>query len=250
MRVTILGHATVLIELDGVRLLTDPLLRDRALVLRRDDPPAATASRNIDAVLLSHFHRDHFDRRSLALLDRSVVVIGPAGAARRLRGLRFATVVELSPGESTRVGTVEVRATPAAHGRSPAALRSSAVGYVVLGSKRIYFAGDTDLFPAMAELALDRLDVALLPVWGWGPRLGKGHLDPQRAVEALGLIKPRLAIPIHWGVLRPLGIGWLKPRYLTEPGHEFVRLAREADPEIEVRTLAPGESIDLPSSRS
>ncbi len=199
----------------------------------------------IDAVLLSHFHRDHYDRRSLSLLGASTEVVGPPGVRRRLRDSQFASVREVRPGESVQIGTVNVQATPAAHGRTPAPVRSVALGYVVSGSRSVYFAGDTDVFPEMAELAPRHLDVALLPVWGWGPTLGKGHLDPHRAVRALELIRPRLAIPIHWGVLRPLGVGRLRPRYLTEPGHEFARLAHEIVPDVEVRVLAPGESIEI-----
>jgi L-ascorbate metabolism protein UlaG (beta-lactamase superfamily) len=85
--------------------------------------------------------------------------------------------------------------------------------------------------------------VALLPIWGWGPRLGGGHLDPRRAAEALALLHPRIAVPIHWGVLYPLGVGWLKPRYLTEPARRFSELASELAPEVDVRVLAPGESL-------
>ena len=61
----------------------------------------------------------------------------------------------------------------------------AALGYLIRGSHQIYFAGDTDLFEGMATLA-PRLDLVLLPIWGWGPSLGPGHLDPRRAAEALG----------------------------------------------------------------
>jgi L-ascorbate metabolism protein UlaG (beta-lactamase superfamily) len=153
--------------------------------------------------------------------------------------------VDLRPGESVAVRDLQIRATPANHGRLPAPLRSAAVGFVVSGSVRVYFAGDTDLFPEMADLAADRLHVALLPIGGWGPRLGKGHLDPRRAVRALELIRPRIAIPIHWGLLRPLGLGRLRPSYLTQPAELFARLARELVPDVDVRILAPGESFEL-----
>jgi L-ascorbate metabolism protein UlaG (beta-lactamase superfamily) len=199
----------------------------------------------IDAVLLSHFHRDHYDPPSLAALDPATLVVGPPGAARRLRSRGFREVVDVGPGESVAVSRLEIRATPANHGRLPGPLRSAAVGFVVSGSARVYFAGDTDLFPEMADLAPAHLHVAFLPIGGWGPRLGKGHLDPRRAVRALELIRPRIAIPIHWGLLRPLGLGWLKPSYLTQPAELFARLASELVPDVDVRILEPGESLEL-----
>ena len=97
----------------------------------------------------------------------------------------------------------------------------------------------------MNELATERIDLALLPVGGWGPRLGAGHLDPRRAAEALRLIQPRLAVPMHWGHLRPLGLGRFSPQYLTEPGKRFVRHAAELAPDVEVRVVESGESLEV-----
>jgi L-ascorbate metabolism protein UlaG (beta-lactamase superfamily) len=244
MQLTTIGHATVLLELDGVRVLTDPLLRDRASVLRAharaNDPEWRE---RLDAVLLSHFHRDHFDPGSLSLIDRGTRVVGPPGTLRRVARLGFANAAEVVSGDSISVGEVTVTATPASHGRLPGRLGGTALGYVVAGSARAYFAGDTDLFTEMRDLAEPPLDVALLPIWGWGPMLGGGHLDPRRAAEALALLHPRIAVPIHWGVLYPLGVGWLKPRYLTAPARRFSELASELAPEVDVRVLAPGESL-------
>ena len=73
---------------------------------------------------------------------------------------------------------------------------------MVAGTASVFFAGDTDLFDEMSGL-VPKLDLALLPIWGWGPTIGPGHLDPGRAAEALTLLAPRLAVPIHWGTLRP-----------------------------------------------
>jgi L-ascorbate metabolism protein UlaG (beta-lactamase superfamily) len=239
----------VLIELDGVRLITDPLLRDRTTVLRTGERPSDPRwHRELDTVLLSHFHRDHYDLASLSLIGRDMLVVGPPGASRRLSRRGFANVVELTPGNSLTLGGVKVTATIAAHGRVPGRFASAAIGFVVSGSRSAYFAGDTDLFPEMRELADLQLDVALLPVWGWGPRLGAGHLDPRRAAEALRLIRPRTAIPIHWGVLRPLGVGWLQPGYMTKPGELFAQAAAELAPEVEVKILAPGESLTIEPS--
>jgi len=116
----------------------------------------------------------------------------------------------------------------------------------VEGSQRVYFAGDTDLFPGMAEIGQD-LDVALVPIWGWGPSLGRGkHMDPERAAESLTLLRPRVAVPIHWGTYHPIHLGLREaPRYLTEPAERFVRAAAEAAPDVEVRVLRPGETLSL-----
>lgn len=249
-RLTWLGHSTVLVELDGVRLLTDPVLSRRVTYLRRH-APVLEAPGDLDAVLVSHAHWDHLDVRTLARLGRSLTVVLPRGAASLLRRRGFERVVELDVGEETRIGSVVVRAVPAEHdaSRGPLGLKSQALGFVISGSRRIYFAGDTDLFPGMAELA-DRLDLALVPIWGWGPSLGRGkHMDPERAAEALTLLRPRVAVPIHWGTYHPFHLGLLQaPRYLREPAERFVRAAAETAPDVEVRLLQPGETLSLDTS--
>ena len=111
------------------------------------------------------------------------------------------------------------------------------------GSRRLYFAGDTDLFPEMSALA-EGLDVALLPISGWGPTLRRGHLDPQRAARALTLLRPRLAVPIHWGTLHAIGLG-SQQRYADGPAAAFVRHAAELAPEVEVRVVQVGDTTDL-----
>jgi L-ascorbate metabolism protein UlaG (beta-lactamase superfamily) len=120
----------------------------------------------------------------------------------------------------------------------------AALGYLIRGSHQIYFAGDTDLFEGMATLA-PRLDLVLLPIWGWGPSLGPGHLDPRRAAEALRLLQPLLAVPIHWGTYAPLGFGRLQTAMLTDPVTEFRRHAAELAPEVEVRVLDLGGTLHL-----
>jgi L-ascorbate metabolism protein UlaG (beta-lactamase superfamily) len=245
--VRFLGHATVEVELQGTRLLTDPVLRNRLGPLVRQpriDGPAP----HPDAVLISHLHGDHFDLPSLRRLGNEVRLIVPAGAARYARRKGFTAVSELAPGESEEVGPLSVTAVGAVHSgrRWPFGSGAESVGYVVAGARRVYFAGDTDLFDGMAELA-PGLDVALLPVWGWGPTIGKGHLDPRRAAEALRLLRPRLAVPIHWGTLYPFGLRRIAPRRLTEPPREFARFAAQLAPEVEVQVLAPGEQLLLGS---
>jgi L-ascorbate metabolism protein UlaG (beta-lactamase superfamily) len=121
---------------------------------------------------------------------------------------------------------------------------SGVVGYVDEGPSRVYWAGDTALFEGMRDLGAD-LDLALLPIWGWGPSLGSGHLDPEDAARALQMLRPRLAVPVHWGTLAPLGARRLWPWLFERPGREFVEWAGRLAPEVDVRVLAPGESLPL-----
>ncbi|HUC34470.1 MAG TPA: MBL fold metallo-hydrolase, partial [Gaiellaceae bacterium] len=110
-----IGHSTVLVELDGVRILTDPMLRERVVMLRRTEPVDLGSLEELDAVLISHIHYDHLDLRSLRRLrgPRSIVV--PRGAGGLLRRRMQATIEELGAGEERRVGPVTVKAVPAQH---------------------------------------------------------------------------------------------------------------------------------------
>ena len=237
-----LGHASVLVDLDGIRFVTDPLLRRRVAHLRRLVPSPSVPA-DVDAILLSHGHQDHLDLGSLRRLDRDACVLVPAGLGTLVERRGFGSVDEVEPGDEREIGGVTVRATPALHegGRPPLRPRAGAVGYALLGSVRIYFAGDTDLFPELEGLVPD-LDVALVPVWGWGRRADSGHLDPERATEAVRRLRPRIAIPIHWGTYGVAGGMWGRGR---EPAEEFAGHVARVAPDVEVRILDPGESTDL-----
>jgi L-ascorbate metabolism protein UlaG (beta-lactamase superfamily) len=241
-----LGHSTVLIELDGVRLLTDPLLRRRVLHLRRSPPLELDELTELDAVLVSHVHYDHLDLPSLRRLGRRITIVAPRGAGRLLGGRGFASVIELSAGEEIRFGPLLVHAVPAEHhARRLLGTFAESVGFLVAGSKRLYFAGDTALFPGMADVA-SPIDVALLPIWGWGPSLGPGHLDPRGAAEALTLIRPAIAVPIHWGTYYPLtSVLRSPPSYLSAPTRAFARAAAELAPDVAVEILPVGGTLPL-----
>src|SRR5262249_48708650 len=145
----------------------------------------------------------HLDRPSLRRLTRDATLVVPRGLRRAVAGLGFRAVHEVDASDEVAFGPVVVRATQAEHGgRSTPGRPPGAVGYAVIGSARVFFAGDTDLFDGMEGL-VPGLDLALLPIWGWGPSIGAGHLDPERAAEAVALLQPRIAVPIHWGTLRP-----------------------------------------------
>ncbi len=246
MAITWLGHATVLIELDGIRLITDPLVRHRVGPLVRIAPAIGVdVVGHVDCALLSHLHADHTDLRSLRDIARGAPVLAPYPAGNWLTRHGVREVRELSPGSQARVGGLLVTATAAVHDRRRRPLGPAAdpIGYVIRGSSSTYFAGDTDVFSAMAELR-GSIAVALLPVWGWGPRLGPGHLDPDRAAAVAALIGPGLAIPIHWGTYA-LGRPARRPADPERPAREFARLTRRYAPAVQVRILEPGERAEL-----
>ncbi len=248
-RIAFLGHATVLLELEGVRLLTDPLLRNRVAHLRRQPPPApASLFAEPDGVLISHLHHDHLDLSSLSLLGLDTPLVVPSGAGAWLARRGFTAVREVSVGDSTRIGGLTVTAVNAHHdGRRTGGPRAAALGYLVSGRRTVYFAGDTELFAGMSNLceAPQKPDIALLPVAGWGPTLGPGHMDPLDAARAVALIQPRIAIPVHWGTLVPIGLGRRSQIGLGAPPRLFAEHVARLAPAVEVRILAPGEETTL-----
>jgi L-ascorbate metabolism protein UlaG (beta-lactamase superfamily) len=110
----------------------------------------------------------------------------------------------------------------------------------------VYFAGDTDLFDGMTEIASD-LDVALLPIAGWGPRVPAGHLDPARAAEAAARLRPRVVIPIHWGTYRRFDLR-SDAASVQEPATAFAQSVAELAPDVAVTVLAPGETVEIEPS--
>ena len=246
-RITWVGHATVALEIGGARLLTDPVLRPRVAHLsRRAPPPDPAVLAGLDGVLVSHLHLDHLDVPSLRMLGRGVRLVVPRGAGVVLRRAGFHRVTELAVGEETNVGGAVVTALPADHDgrRHPLGPVAETIGFEIGGAHRVYFAGDTDVFDGMEDLA-GRFDLALLPIWGWGPTLGPGHMDPAAAAHAAALLRPRVVVPIHWGTLFPAGLHHVRGAALVEPPRAFARLVAETAADVAVRTLAPGESLGL-----
>jgi L-ascorbate metabolism protein UlaG (beta-lactamase superfamily) len=247
-RLTYVGHGTVLLRLGGAAVLTDPMLRNWLGPLRRYGPePSPELPGLPDLILISHVHRDHLDLRSLRRIPPTTPVIAPKGAGRWASRGGGERITEVGLGETISEVGLEVKAVPAVHDghrdgrRGPGA---EALGYVIsAGDRTVYFAGDTDLFDGMSELS--SIDVALLPIWGWGTYVGEGHLDPEAAARALALIRPRVAVPIHWGTFFPVGLRRLRPQYLTFPPREFALEAARIAPDVEVRVLDPGTEMVL-----
>ena len=239
------GHATTRLVLAGTAILTDPFLRARLGPLERHGPlPADVASRDLDIVLISHGHPDHFDRRSLASLRGSPIVVVPRGLGTSARQVVRGEVIEVDIGDRLTLGSVGIETVPASHWITPGAPRAQPVGYVVDAGPRVYFAGDTGRFPGMDRIVAG-VDVALLPVWTWGPHRGPGHLGPKSAAEVLASAGPTLAIPIHWGTLYPRRLHRVWSGPLREPGDRFATYAHDVAPAATVRVLHPGEETAL-----
>jgi L-ascorbate metabolism protein UlaG (beta-lactamase superfamily) len=252
-QVNYIGHATVLVDIGQLRVLTDPILRDRVLFLQRHGPnpaPQLLGERPPDIVLLSHLHYDHADLPSLRQIPPSTTIIAPKGSGKYLARWAAVQVHEVAEGDKVQVADVEITALPAEHGQAFSIPRpmGTCLSYVMRNRLSVYFAGDTDLFEGMHELGQEfDLDMALLPVWGYSHRLGTGHLTPLTAAQALRRLKPRVAVPIHWGSFRFMGPDsvWKWADYLSAPPYAFAKHASLIAPETEVRVLHPGEWTTL-----
>ncbi len=253
MLVTWWGHSSVTVQSAGQRLLFDPVLGDSIAHLRRRRGPTPPASaRRADAVVISHLHADHCHLPSLRLIEPGTLVVGPRGIAdflsRFLRGSPL-NCHELVAGEEVLIGKLRVRALKAVHDarRSPVShSRAQPLSFLVdgdaSGKEPLWFGGDTDLHDGMADVA--PVGVALVPVAGWGPGLGPGHLNPERAADAIAALTADMAIPIHYGTFWPRGLDWLANDQFLGPERQFEQRARQVAPDATIRILAPGDTVD------
>lgn len=252
VHVTWLGHATVVLELAGTRILTDPLLRRRLGPLsRRHDLPVHAHVEDVDAVLLSHLHHDHADLPTLRRLGHVPVLTAPENAVwGRGHGL---DAPEIPREDWVEVGDgAEVRLVRADHEARPMPHRPNAANGMLVrgGGVVVWFAGDTSLHPemeALADLAGAPVDLALLPIGGWGPRLSPGHMGPSEAVEAAVRSGARHVVPVHYGTLHPSG--WPRGRlgWTWAPSDRFTeRLAERTDAGSDVLDIG-GSTTILPA---
>ncbi|HEY0814204.1 MAG TPA: MBL fold metallo-hydrolase [Pseudonocardia sp.] len=257
-----LGHSSMRVELGGRVVLTDPVLTEWVGPLRRTGPVPPTADyADADLALVSHLHGDHLHLPSLRLLRPGVRIVVPRGAGAWLSAKGIRGVEELAPGEALVDGDLRVLGVPAVHSghrwgpRSTRGPQTRAMGHVLeAGGVRVYASGDTDLFDGMS--AMGPLDVALLPVWGWGPTLGAGHLDPARAAVAVERLRPRVVVPVHWGSLVlpgltrvPGGPGARMRRMLVAPPRVFAATVAAGPSGAHVALTEPGDPVLLPVSR-
>jgi L-ascorbate metabolism protein UlaG (beta-lactamase superfamily) len=252
LRITWLGHSTNLIELDGTRVLTDPSWSERSSPIaflgpkRWFAPPIALgALPKIDAVVISHNHYDHLDHRTIiAMRDWSSLFIVPLGVGAHLAywGVPESRIVELDWWEHKQVGALDIVCTPARHasGRSLWDRDQNLwAGYALVGSQhRVFFSGDTGMFPALREIGRRHgpFDATLIEVGQYHGAWPDWHIGPEQAVRAHQWLRGKVLLPIHWGKLQLAYHGW------TEPIERV--LAAAAQSRVPVLAPMPGQSVE------
>ena len=254
MKITYIGHATLLLEMRGVRILTDPNFDDTlGRFLPRVSAPGIPLSELpvLDALLLTHAHADHLSFRSLDKLPTDIPLFAPPPVAHWLRKKGYRHAADLPPGGDVAIGDVTVHAAPATHRGNRYGFdrwRSATNMYVLENdAESIFFAGDTALTPSTHHLVERvlwergrQLDVAMLPIGhapAWKPGFRRGHLTGEDALTLFDTLKARAMLPYHWGTFRHVtatafdAINRLRDRLEHFAGREHVHI------------VEPGESL-------
>jgi L-ascorbate metabolism protein UlaG (beta-lactamase superfamily) len=253
VKITYIGHATLLLELGGATILTDPNFDPKlGRILPRVSAPGIALEKlpALDAILLTHAHADHLSFDSLDRLPRDIPLFAPPVIAKWLRRLGHAHAVDLAPGDSAQLGDVTIHAASATHKGNRYGFdkwRADANMYLLDAGETIFFAGDTALVDDTHHL-VERvlwnkgreLDLALLPIgyapW-WKPGFRKGHLTHEDALTLFEKLRARVLVPYHWGTFR----------HVTATAHDAIRRLRERleshHLKASVRIIEPGDSF-------
>ncbi|HTV19328.1 MAG TPA: MBL fold metallo-hydrolase [Polyangiaceae bacterium] len=252
LRATWLGHAAMLIEIDGRRVLTDPVWSERASPFswigprRWYRPPIALADLpSLDAVLISHDHYDHLDYRTIvALKDRELTFVVPLGIGAHLEywGVAPSRIVELDWWEHATVNGLDIVSTPARHASGRVVVDDDTKlwsSYALIGpNHRAFFSGDTGLFPALEQIGqrFGPFDLTMIEVGQYHRSWPDWHIGPEQAIMAHGLLRGRTLLPMHWGLFSLAYHGW------TEPAERVLAAAQAHS--VNVVLPKPGQSIE------
>lgn len=253
LRVTWFGHSSSLVEIDGSRILIDPIWGLRASpfswigpkrwykpVIKLDD------LKPVDTVLISHDHYDHLDRETIEAMrswtnTRFVVPLG-IGETLEYWGIPSDRITELDWWQSTRIHGIQIVATPARHASGRVLSQNNQTlwsGFALLGQKhRLYYSGDSGYFPGFKQIGeeLGPFDVALIESGQYNPAWPDFHLGPEQAVQVNLDVKGKVMIPMHWGLFK------LAPHSWTEPVERIALAASCAN--VMVMFPKPGQSVE------
>lgn len=254
-RIIPIGHSTVLTQLDGLNIITDPIFSNRILWFsKRYVEPGIPFEKlpKIDAIVISHEHYDHFDKTTLKKFDKNISIIVSMGLKNKVADLGFQDIREIGWWEYTKIKSTKITAVPVKH------FLSHASSYVIKGSKTVYFAGDTGLNGYFGEIGRKfNIDVALLPMGAYRPYLSfipafsssmrKTHMSPEDIPVAQNQLKARVVVPIHWGVFKITAEPIEEPRQKMEEIIKQQNLDSETSGEQSrtIKILAPGEIFVL-----
>ena len=259
LRATWLGHSTVLVEIDGARILLDPVWARRASPSSLIGPsrffPAPLAIDELpalDAIMTSHDHYDHLDRDVMRALAKESAqsrarFIVPLGVGAHLEkwGVAPARITELDWGESTTVGPLTLTATPARHFSGRGLFTGNHTLWASWSVKgpvhRVFHSGDTGPFPGFGAIGLEHgpFDLTLIKIGAYDNAWPDIHLNPEQAVEAHGKLQGRVLLPIHWGTFNLAFHSW------DEPAERVVAAAVGTS----LVVPRPGESVEPASAQ-
>lgn len=238
LRVTWLGHSTVLLEIDGFTVLTDPVFGERASPMSFAGPkrfhpvPAALHELpELDAVLLSHDHYDHLCSQTMeALARKTVPIITSLGVGAHLEkfGVTPDRIHELDWHESVEVKGLKFTATPCQHfsGRGVTDRNSTLWSSWVIQSanRKVFFSGDTGMSEQFREIGAQygKFDLVMLEVGAWHPSWGGIHLGPENALKVFEMLGGGTLLPVHWGTFNLALHDW------DEPAETLYRLSSES----------------------
>ena len=229
------GHASVTVEIGGARVALDPLFVDRLVHLKRYTARPGAHAWDADVVLVSHLHADHLHRGSLKRFAPDVPIVVPRGGEVLLARHHPERVRGVVPGDVVESAGVTITVLPATHDgrRGPHARASGpSLGFRVDAAGRsFWFPGDTELRADMADVG--HVDLALVPIGGWGPSLDDGHMDPVDGASAVARVGASFAVPVHWGTFWPIGLSSLRRAnhelLFVTPGLRFVEAMAGVD---------------------